>query len=232
MNRLKLIFFDLDDTLFEYHGDAIRYAEKAALSEINQSISLTKILKIYDIVKRKEDDEYANKKIPMKEFYDIASRFSRLLNELGIYDKSKSLSERMARRYWKICEDVIRPFPDTEFVLRKLKNKYELGILTNGLVMQQKRRLSSLGLTYIFDYFFTSESIGTDKSSQKYFDSVFKIIEHRNYECALVGNDPINDIETANSIGMTTIWFNRKKLQKRVGAHFTINEFKDLLEIL
>lgn len=230
MSRLRLIFFDLDDTLYEYHGEAVKAVEREALSLLTPFIPLPKIFESYGLVKRKEDEEYLEGKMPMKEFYNIPCRFSRLLRLLSIDDER--LSERMGKIYWERCEEIIKPFPDTEFVLKELRKKYELGILTNGLTEQQKKRVLSIGLGEYFNYFFTSELTNADKPSTEYFDFVLNAIKYKSHECALVGDDPIKDIESANNAGMVSIWYNRKGLQQKVNAHYTISEFKELLQIL
>ena len=230
ISGLKLVFFDLDDTLYEYHGEPVRDIEKAVFSSVIPFISLPEVLEAYHFIKQKEDEDYLNHKLPMREFYDSSCRFSRLLTSLHIDDKR--LSDRMAEAYWTKLEESIRPFPDVEPVLKKLKRRYELGILTNGLTAQQKRMVSTIGLGEYFDYFFTSELVNADKPSKEYFDFVLNAIKHRSYECALVGDDPIKDVESANNAGMVSIWYNRKGLQQRVNAHYVINEFKEFLQIL
>ena len=230
MSGLKLIFFDLDDTLYEYHGEPVRSVEKAVLSSEIPFIPLQEVLEAYEFVKQREDEDYLDNKIPMREFYDIACRFSRLLKSLQIDDEH--LSERMAEAYWKKWGKSIKPYPDVEPVLKELKRRYELGILTNGLTAQQRKRVSSIGLGDYFDYFFTSELANADKPSKEYFDFVLNAIRHRSCECALVGDDPIKDVECANNAGMISIWFNHKGLRQIANAHYTINAFKELLQIL
>ena len=230
INRLKLIFFDLDDTLYEYHGETVRYVEKTAFSLLTPFIPLPKVLDTYELVKRQEDEEYLEHKMSMEDFYDVTCRFSRLLRLLGLDDRY--LSEKMTQAYWEKWVGVIKPFLDTEFVLKELKKKYELGILTNGLMEQQRKRVLSIGLGEYFDYFFTSDSMNADKPSKEYFDFVLKAIKYKNHECALVGNDSLKDVESANNAGMVSIWYNRKGLQQKANAHYTITELKELLQIL
>jgi len=230
VNRLKLIFFDLDDTLYEYHGEQVRDVEKAVLSSIVPLVPSLDIWEEYEFIKQKEDKDYINNRIQMKEFYNIACRFSRLLKSLNINDQY--LSKKMTKMYWEKTEEIVRAFPDVEPVLRELKKKYKLGILTNGLTTQQRRRVSVIGLEGYFDYFFTSELASADKPSKDYFNFVLNEIKYRSYECALVGDDVVKDIKGANNAGMVTIWYNYKGLQQEMYSSYVINKFKELLQIL
>jgi putative hydrolase of the HAD superfamily len=230
LKQLKVVFFDLDDTLYQYHGKQIREIENAVFSSAIPLVPLPDIWAAFEFIKQKEDEYYETSKLNMWDFYDIACRFSRLLKKLKIDDEH--LSEKMAQMYWEKGEKTIKAFPDVELVLRELKKKYKLGILTNGLTIQQRKRISSLGFNEYFDYFFTSELTSADKPSKEYFNFVLDAIKYKNYECALVGNDPINDIKGANNAGIVTIWYNYKGLQQRPSSDYIINEFKELLQIL
>jgi len=227
-NKIKIILFDIDDTLYDYQKHLQMLADKAAFSVLEPKHS--EASKLYRKAKENLKLLYATKQITHNQFYDRKTRYSILLELMDI--KNKSLAIKMDNAFWKAIKENIKPFKNSKKVLSDLKKFYTLGVVTNGLKCQQHLKLKNMGLTDFFDYVFTSEDAGIEKPNKEFFEHVLKKLGAQNHECILVGNDPIDDIVGAKSIGMKTIFYGNKTDLKGITSDYMINDILQLENIL
>ena len=110
--------------------------------------------------------------------------------------------------------------------------KDELAILTNGQNEHQKNKLKTLG---VFDFIpenhiFTSEQIGYAKPDPKSFLGCLHFMNEDAHDWCYVGDNYINDIEGAKSVGMKTIHFNRHHQKSGPAADFEVFSAKELMD--
>ncbi|MHC4662399.1 MAG: TIGR02253 family HAD-type hydrolase [Planctomycetota bacterium] len=232
MSLLKAIFFDIDDTLYS----TTEFAEIARERAVDAMAKMGMRMKP------------ANLKAELDE---VVSEFSS--NYEYHFDK---LLQRVPRRYYKginpsllIAGAVVayhdtkfrelRPYEDVVEVIRILDNTdIVLGIISAGITIKQIEKLIRTGLLeYISpNAIFISDQIGISKPNVKLYQRACSDLNLRPGETMYVGDNPANDIDPPNNIGMITVW------NKRGGKHITrasrskpnyeIHNFWDLLDIL
>src|SRR5689334_9957525 len=165
----KHIFFDLDDTLWDFRtnsGESLRAMfdkyeldKTAGISSVDEFIL-----------------KYQERNIMMWEQY-----------RLGAIDKTELRSRRFELTFWDmgidtslvprgISEDYLANmatrnglFPHTKEILEYLQGKYSLHIITNGFADVQYNKLKSSDISHFFSEVFTSETVGHRKPDVNIF---------------------------------------------------------------
>jgi putative hydrolase of the HAD superfamily len=232
MARLKAIFFDIDDTLYSTYEFSEMARENAIKAMIGAGLRMSKE------ELRQELDE-------------IVSEFSS--NYEHHFDK---LLMRIPRRLYKganpsilIAAGVVA-YHDTKFrylnvyddVLEVLKLLYNseliLGVITAGITIKQSEKLVRLKvLPYLTpSAIFISDQIGISKPNTKLYLRACSDLNIRPAECMYIGDNPLNDIDPPNQIGMITVRNRRSgryiDLQGTTEPNYEIHNFWDLLDIL
>ncbi len=133
----------------------------------------------------------------------------------------------------------VRPYllPDAEAVCRKLAEEYPIYIVTNGLVVAQRRVTNSV-ISPCFQDVFVSQAMNCQKPSREYYDKVFADIgltEADKPRVLLIGDNPISDIKGGQDYGLDTVWYHYKKdqpLPGHVRPTYIVDQLPQLVELL
>ena len=123
------------------------------------------------------------------------------------------LSERFAE--WK-------PFPDTVKGLQKLKEKYQLAIISN--VDDELFAISNRLLEVDFDFIVTAQQVGSYKPDRRNFQRAIEVFNIEKEEHLHAAQSVYHDIIPAKELGLNTIWVNRYGEPERTDP----KEFPDL----
>ena len=133
----------------------------------------------------------------------------------------------------------LSPYEDAVVALRKLaRTSLILGIITAGLEIKQAEKLVRLGLLEYLNpnAIFISDQIGISKPNVKLYQRACSDLNLKPIQCMYIGDNPANDIDPPNQIGMITVRNRRSgKYLGREGlttADYEIYDFYDLLKIL
>jgi 2-haloacid dehalogenase len=233
IDEIKIVLFDIDDTLYDYQGSIQKMADKAAFSVLGFEYLKGAIDK-YGESKENLKSLYMKKQITHKQFYDRKTRYSILLNLLEI--ENKGLDAIMNDAFWRIVRENIKPFDNIGSLLSNLKEFYKLGTITNGLRWQQKLKLEHMNLVDYFNYLFISEDAGIEKPNKEFFEYILnKLNGIQGNECMVIGDNLIDDILGAKNLGMKTILYNPNFIDihsENITPDYEINEISQIEEIL
>ena len=104
----------------------------------------------------------------------------------------------------------LRPFPEVPPLLEKLRRQgLRLGLVSDGHVAVQRRKLTALKIGHHFDAIVFSDELGKRywKPSPKPFATVLKILKTKAGHSVYVGDNPTKDFRGARQVGMLTIRF-------------------------
>lgn len=230
---LRAIFFDIDDTLYS----TSEFSEVARTNAIDAMIQAGLTLPREQLI---------------KELGEVIREFS--ANYEHHYDK---LLLRIPRRYYPginpavlVAAGVIAyhetkmrqlaPYEDAIEVLRLLSQKTELilGIITEGLEVKQAEKLLRMRITpYLSrNAIFISYQLGISKPNPKLYQRACSDLNIKPTETMYVGDNPRNDIDPPNEIGMITVRMRRGgKYQDEEGEtkpRLEVQNFWDLLDFL
>ena len=212
----KAIIFDLDNTLY----DPKQYFF-GAFKEIAMYLS-----KKYNISK---EEIYVKLKNIWKE---KTSMYPYLFNDLlNLLDLKKELNNIL--KIFNNYEGVLQPYPDVINVLNRLKEKgYLLGIITDGTIERQKRKISLLGLDNFFDTIIFTKQLNNPKPSKIPFEYAIEKL-NVNSECTYyVGDNPLIDFKGAKKTGMKTIRVSKGEFRNIPKNKYIDHEIKELEELL
>ena len=90
--------------------------------------------------------------------------------------------------------------------LEELKEKYMLGVITNG-----NADIEKIGISHFFEFNISASQINIGKPDPRIFEEARLKAGLKAEEICHVGDHPINDVEGSYNVGMKPIWFNEKK---------------------
>ena len=107
-------------------------------------------------------------------------------------------------------------FPDSPRALQALKTKYRLGIISN--IDDDLFAFSNQRLQVPFDWIITAKQVQSYKPSLKNFRAAFARIGVPPQKILHVAQSLFHDIAPAQSLGLSTVWVNRRHHKPGFGA--------------
>lgn len=104
-------------------------------------------------------------------------------------------------------EPQIVPYPDVPELLQHLHQHYYLGLITDGYLTVQQKKLASLGLSSYFDGLVFSDELGLEawKPNPLPFEVILGKLAITAREAVYVGDNPNKDFLGARQVGMWTV---------------------------
>lgn len=228
MTKYQHIFFDLDNTLWDFDKSSILAFEKIyeIFHLINYNIpSATHFHHTYFEHNNRLWELYRQGKID-KEFLKD-ERFRLPLKDYGIINDN--LAHDLGESYTDFAARMVALVPNTIEILSYLKEKnYNIHLITNGFLEVQSIKMQASGLDKYIDKTFISEVVGYKKPDHRIFYHAMEKVGANIENCVMIGDDLSVDILPAKEIGMHHIYFNRKQIPHN---EILECEIKDLLEV-
>ena len=225
MSKYQHIFFDLDNTLWDFDRSSILAFDK-----------------IYDIFKLINygipnashfHHTYFEHNNRLWELYRQVKieRFRLPLKDYGIVDEK--LATDLGESYTDYAARLVALVPNTLEVLSYLKEKeYNIHLITNGFLEVQSIKMEASGLDKMIDNSFVSELVGFKKPDHRIFHHAMEKVNASLEECVMIGDDLSVDIIPAKEIGMTHIYFNRKKISHNEKLDYEIYDLIEICDII
>ncbi|HLO60723.1 MAG TPA: YjjG family noncanonical pyrimidine nucleotidase [Bacteroidales bacterium] len=230
MKTYKHLFFDLDNTLWDFKANARQafYDVLKQLDLLARIPDFEQFISLYEKYNEHLWIEYRKGKVKKDQM-----RIERLVltfNELNIHDDE--LSERVGDLYLKTAPYKTALFPGVHETLQYLSGKYKLYILTNGFSEIQIKKVTNSGLSEYFTKLFMAEMVGNQKPDRRFFEYAIKSVHAHKSECLMIGDDPDADIRGAWNAGIDQVYFNTGKKPCNVVPTWEIAEIRELMGIL
>ncbi|WJD50841.1 MULTISPECIES: pyrimidine 5'-nucleotidase [unclassified Enterobacter] len=217
------IFFDADETLFTF--DSFGGLQRMFL---DYSVTFTADdFQDYQAVNKPLWVEYQNGAISALQLQH--QRFEGWAAKLNV--PAGDLNDAFLNAMAEICT----PLPGALSLLKSLKGKAKLGIITNGFTALQEIRLERTGLRDYFDLLVISEQIGVAKPHPKIFDYALAQAGNPARERVLmVGDTAESDILGGMNAGLSTCWLNahQRALPDGVTPTWTVTSLGELEQLL
>lgn len=220
----KSLFFDLDDTLFDYTGD-----EKRSIKKIFHNYGIVFNDDIFDLY-YSIDDWQVFKMGCINSKTMITGRFSRMIEILEINDNSTQMIDEFYNEM--ISSHSLKGF--AAGLLEYLVNKqYKLYITTNGYSDIQRKRIKDAKIEQYFNDIFISEEMNVRKPCKAFFDYVINRIPESNPKNILIiGDAPTSDILGGINARIDTVWLNNGNGKCNFKYTYQFKSLKELTYML
>ena len=203
-DRFEALTIDCYGTLIDWEA-GIWEALQPALTGHHITIAKDKALVLYgELESDAERGEYRNYKTVLRMVLEgLGSRlgFTPTSAELGRFSESV--------KDWPA-------FADSAYALQALKKKYKLAIISN--IDDDLFAFSARRLQVPFDWVITAEQVRSYKPALNHFHLAFERISVPKDKILHVAQSLFHDIAPAKSLGLATVWVNRRHAQGGFGA--------------
>lgn len=219
---IKLIAFDLDDTLYN-EKDFVFGAFKEVANYLACKYNFNSDALYEDMI------TILHKEGRGKIFNLICEKYK-------INEDIKALVQvyRNSKPKLKLYEDSLK-------VLNILKGNYKLGLVTDGLASVQWNKIRLLDLEKYFDNIIVTDDLGSEywKPHLLPFKNMADKFNLLPKECIYIGDNPHKDFIGAKKLGYKTIRIHREtgdhisvKLNQEYEAHYNIKVLEELITII
>lgn len=188
INDVKVVVFDLDDTLY----NEIDYV-KSGYKKI--SLAFPNIDKMYDRL--------------LDAFYRKQNAIDYVLNQENMLDEKTKCLEI----YRNQIPDI--KLEKTIFeLLNELKNSKSLGLITDGRPNGQRAKIKALGIDELFDKIIITDELGGieyRKPNKKAFEMMKDFFECEYKDMVYIGDNLKKDFIAPNELGMKQIHYKNSK---------------------
>lgn len=204
---IKNIFFDLDDTILDFHK-----AEQLALKSTLEHFGVPaeqNVLDLYHEIniahwKRLEKGELTREQVKTGRYETLFRALS--IENIDAKAVTSVYESKLAEGHFFI--------DGAEQMLSTLFGKYRLFLVSNGTKQVQDGRLKSAGIEKYFEKIFISESIGFDKPDKRFFERCFsEIPDFEKDRSVIIGDSLSSDILGGKNCGIKTVWFNKNNVK-------------------
>ncbi|MBW6537464.1 MAG: YjjG family noncanonical pyrimidine nucleotidase [Mariniphaga sp.] len=204
MKRYTHIFFDLDNTLWDFETNSF-YAMKETFLHFKldeKGVDFPFFFETYSKHNHQLWQDYRNGKVVKKEL--IRLRFEQTFKELGITG-----IDPLEMNLFYLTE---MPFQTNlvegavELLNYLALRGYHLFIITNGFREVQQKKLEMTGLKRFFTKIYISEDIKAPKPSRKIFEYALKSSNATKKQSLMIGDDFQTDIVGALQFGIDAAW--------------------------
>jgi putative hydrolase of the HAD superfamily len=122
--------------------------------------------------------------------------------QAAAFGGADGLLERWRRVRWE-SQTV---YPGAQAVLRALRGRFRLGLVSNGASDLQRTKLARTGLAGCFDAVVVSSDVGTGKPDPAVFLAALEALGATPDRAVMVGNDRERDIGGAEAAGIRALW--------------------------
>jgi putative hydrolase of the HAD superfamily len=101
--------------------------------------------------------------------------------------------------------------PESRAVLEDLRDRYTLGLLTDGFLPTQRFKVEALGIKHYFQAIMYTEELGREfwKPSPRGFEKLMEMLDARPEQAVYVADNETKDFIAPNRLGLLTIQVRR-----------------------
>ena len=203
-NRITDVFFDLDHTLWDFEKNSALTFEKI-FEELSLDLNLNKFLVTYEMVNHEYWKLYRENTISQNELRN--KRLIKTFQAINLELEPKILAI-ISDKYILYLSTYSNLFKGAISLLKYLKRKYNLHVITNGFETVQQKKIINSGLSTFFENIFTADKVGYKKPDPIIFRHALDHTQTFAHNCLMIGDSLEADVLGALNIGMQAIHFN------------------------
>lgn len=226
MPRLKVITFDLDNTLWDVDRVIVNAERKMRAWLESRVPEYNTLFQAETLMELRNQIVAANPELR----HDLSKLREELLYQAILRcGYASAQSRRYAADAFALFFEArheVEFFDGALDILATLRQRYTLGALTNG-----NADFTKLELDEYFSFGFSSASVGAAKPAPQMFQAALKHAKAAPAESVHVGDHLVDDVQGAANVGMHTVWVNLDETahpEDSTPPSETVNELKDI----
>ncbi len=225
LTGIQAISFDGDGTLWDFEK-VMRHSLRCVLKELERIDPSTALLLDIETMITIRDSVANELKGEVTSLEEIRRKaFEQTLREIGRPDNA--LASHLNNVYLTHRFEDIELFDDVPPTLTALKEKYTLGLLSNGNSYPER-----CGLEDIFQFVIFSQDYGIGKPDPRIFKITAEKAGCAGNELLHVGDSIHDDVRGALNAGISCLWLNRGQKGEDNAINREISSLTELLQIL
>lgn len=223
---IKLVCFDIDDTLMDFHkGEEIAFKEAMIQLNVDYEENDYIVYKRLNIAlwKAFERNEITKEKLKVHRFELLKQEIHKDFDSL---EACKVYENILGKQYFL--------FENAMSVVEACFNLCDLAVTTNGISHIQRSRLKLSGLDKYFKYLFISEELNASKPHLAYYEAIMKQSGCKPEEILIIGDSLSADILGACNSGCNSVWYNPKHLENSLNlkVDYMIDDLTQIISIV
>ena len=223
--NIKVIIFDLDDTLYDCSGTLVVRGRRQVAKTIAKLINCS-------------EEEAYQLQLDMEEKYGVkANIYEKIVSH---YHLPGTYAQELLEEFVHIDISDITVFPDVMDTMIQLKGRgYWMVLVTSGDKEIQRKKIDVLGLNnrYFDDIVITERNKGQPKKAC--FQEIMKRYDLQAEEFVCVGDKIDDELTASKSLGMVTVMFEHgrhynaylKVQDKYIKPDYFIKHIRNILEL-
>lgn len=224
--KYKHILIDLDDTLLDFKkAETFAFNQLLVANGINQ---FDKYFKRYREINLKLWADFEKGLITKEKL--AVYRF-----EQTFFDHNEKLDySLMNEQFLMFISTASFPVDGSYELLKYLKNKYKVYVVSNGIKNLQILRLNHSRMMELIDGYVFSEETLAPKPHLSYFDYLFKKYDLNfvKEDFLIIGDSLSSDIQGALNLGIDSIWYNPNLENSKLKTTYSVKKLEEILDIL
>lgn len=221
--KINAIVFDLDDTLYK-ESDYVLSGFRSV-------------------------DKWLRDMYEIRGFYNIATKLFNEGDRKNIFNKALQIlnfnfNEEIIKsmvNIYRTHEPEINLLDDASWALVNLQNSIKLGLISDGYLITQQKKINALNINGIFHTIILSDSFGRKswKPSPIPYIKATEQLSCSHVECLYIGDNITKDFITAKKLGWKTVHIQRKEGiyfnthgSQDYRAHYEIKDLREITNIL
>jgi putative hydrolase of the HAD superfamily len=190
---LKWIFFDLDNTLWDFDANAdqaLRVLFERHYLGRKTGYSAAQFIALYQEVNHTYWKRYEKGEV-QKEVLRTA-RFTDTFSMMGLSPELHPVD--VWQEYLEICPRMTLTISGAYETLSYAHSKVSIGVLTNGFEETQRIKLKTCNLELFVDFMQSSEALGSAKPSLEFFNEALNRVQIDPKDCLYIGDNVDTDV--------------------------------------
>jgi len=206
---LRAVLFDLDDTLFDH-----RLCARTALTALHEAYDafrtrpFAEIERLHGSFLEELHGRVTSGEMPLEQAR--RERFRRLFGAVGLTPDDQVVADA-AETYRGGYVKTRRAVAGAAALLAAVKQRAQVGIVSNNLLEEQQGKLRQCALDRYVDALIVSEETGMSKPDPRIFHIALERLGRRPDEVVMVGDSWLADVAGARAAGIRPIWFNPER---------------------
>ncbi|XID94862.1 YjjG family noncanonical pyrimidine nucleotidase [Paenibacillaceae bacterium WGS1546] len=228
----QAVLFDLDNTLLNYSYseiDCMRRTLRDHRLLYEEQDGWNAFWEAFSRHNAKHWFDFVEKRGPHRSIRDVLFRSFQDTLQLSSDD-----CERLSATYWDYFCHTCHFESGAEEILLRLRPRFKLGIISNGIGEAQGKRLAAGNVREIFQTVVVSDEAGVRKPRKEIFDIALQEMRLDRREVVFVGDSLTDDYAGARNAGIDFCFYNNRNaaMPGGVAPDYVIRELQELTSVI